>query len=153
MTTPYAISRNIGSQTFQGFVHAPIRGPLNSSQYPHTLPPHHSAVLNGIRPTPPQFYPSQEPIYSDMSTLSRAKYVRGTTRLNQKKSMLYPMSASMHINAKKTDAIGKSAYKVGLPMEAPLSSKNVDNNVSKSAIRRMRSSGSSAPAKKGSIYR
>jgi hypothetical protein len=35
MTTPYGISTSIGSQTFQGYVNAPILGPLNSSQYPN----------------------------------------------------------------------------------------------------------------------
>jgi hypothetical protein len=56
MTTPYGISRSIGSQSFQGYVNAPIIGPLNSSQYPNAMPYHSYGTLTGQRPTPPQFY-------------------------------------------------------------------------------------------------
>jgi hypothetical protein len=59
MTTPYGISTSIGSQTFQGFVNAPIGGPLNSSQYPNAMQYHNYGILTGQRPTPPQFYPGQ----------------------------------------------------------------------------------------------
>lgn len=150
-STPYAISTSMG--TSKGYVYAPIRGPLNSSQYPLAMPSHHSGVLTGVRPTPPAFFPGQEPIPSDMNMLARAQYTRGMTSMNVKKAMLYPLSAGMHVREKKTEAIGKSTYKVGLSVEAPLSSKSYDTNVRRSALRRARSGGSVAPAKKGSIYR
>jgi hypothetical protein len=63
-----------------------------------------------------------------------------------------PLPGSMYTNVKKSIAIGKSVYKVGLPLSAPISSKNYDTNVTNSARRRARSSGSVAPKKKGSIY-
>ena len=78
MTTPYGISTSIGSQTFQGFVNAPIKGPLSTNQYPNVLPYHNYGILFGIRPTPPQFYPSQEPVNAEMSVNARAQYLRAT---------------------------------------------------------------------------
>jgi hypothetical protein len=182
MTTPYGISRNIGSQTFQGFVNAPIGGPLNSSQYPFTMPYHSYGILTGQRPTPPQFYSNQEPVNSEMSTLARAQYLRATSLSASEKAKqdalgkesaplaftsyssqrqlatsshmnyIEPIPGSMYTNIKKSIAVGKSAYKVGLPLYAPIGTKSYDNNFRKSALRRARSGGSCAPKKKGSIY-
>ena len=182
MTTPYGISRSIGSQTFQGFVNAPILGPLNSSQYPFTMPYHNYGILTGQRPTPPQFFPGQEPVYSDMSVNARAQYLRATslsskqkaeqdalgkqsapiTKVSYSSQRQYPVSShvnyiqpipsSMRTNIVKSIAIGKSAYKVGLPLTAPIGSKSYDTSFKRSALRRARSGGSTAPKKKGSIY-
>jgi hypothetical protein len=165
MTTPYSRSISKGSQTFQGYVNAPILNPLNTSQYPNIIPKHNLGVLSGQRPTPPQFYSNQEPLYSDMSTNARVQYIRATYLNNKEqfkqnnlakteKHMNYiaPLPGSMYTNVKKSIAIGKSVYKVGLPLSAPISSKNYDTNVTNSARRRARSSGSVAPKKKGSIY-
>lgn len=133
-TTPYAVSKYMGSARTNGFN---PREPFNTSQTPHIMPPNHAPVT-----TP--FYPGQEPIYSDMNSLLRTKFVRGSTPLNDKKSKLYPMSGDMHINQLKTNTVGKPPLTL---------SKNVDSNVTRSALRRMRSGGTCAPAKKGSIYR
>ena len=182
MTTPYGISRSIGSQTFQGFVNAPIKGPLNSSQFPNTMPYHSYGILTGQRPSPPQFYSNQEPVNSEMQTLARAQYLRATSlssfekmkqdylgklstpigktsyssqrqfALSSHMNYIAPIPGSMYTNVKKSIAIGKSAYKVGLPLDAPIGSKSYDNNFRKSSLRRARSGGSCAPKKKGSIY-
>ena len=82
MTTPYGITTSKGSQTFQGYVNAPIGGPLNSNQYPFAMPYHSYGILTGQRPTPPQFYSGQEPVYAEMSTNARAQYLRATSISN-----------------------------------------------------------------------
>jgi len=182
MTTPYGISTSIGSQTFQGFVYAPINGPLNSSQYPCAMPYHNYGILTGQRPTPPQFYPSQEPVYSDMSIYPRAQYLRATGLSVKQKAeqdalgkksapitkvsyssqrqfavsshvnYIEPIPSSMRTNIVKSIAVGKSAYKVGLPLAAPIGTKSYDTSFRRSALQRARSGGCTAPKKKGSIY-
>ena len=182
MTTPYGISTSIGSQTFQGYVNAPILGPLNSSQYPNAMPYHSYGILTGQRPTPPQFFPSQEPVYADMSVNARAQYLRATdispaekarqnalgklssptTKVSYSSQRQFPVSThvnyiapipgSMYTNIRKSIAVGKSAYKVGLPLDAPIGSKSYDNSFRRTSLQRARSGGCTAPKKKGSIY-
>ena len=182
MTTPYGISVSNGSQTFQGFVNAPIIGPLNSSQYPNSMPYHSYGSLPGVRPTPPQFYPYQEPVPSDLNTNARAYYLRASslsmvqkaeqnalgklskpiTKVSYSSQRQYPVSShmnyiapvpsSMRTNTIKSQNVGKSSYKVGLPDEALLSSKSYDASLKRSSLRRARSAGCTAPKKKGSIY-
>ncbi len=182
MTTPYGISTSIGSQTFQGYVNAPILGPLNSSQYPNAMPYHSYGILTGQRPTPPQFYPGQEPVYAEMSVNARAQYLRATdisvkekarqdalgklsaptTKVSYSSQRQFPVSThvnyiapipgSMYTNIRKSIAVGKSAYKVGLPLAAPIGSKSYDNSFRRTALQRARSGGCTAPKKKGSIY-
>ena len=182
MTTPYSISRSIGSQTFQGYVNAPIMGPLDASQYPNSMPYHNYGILTGQRPTPPQFYPGQEPVYSDMSINAKAQYLRATDINNKEKfrqdslgklstpitkvsystqrqipisshvNYIAPIPGSMYTNIKKSISVGKSSYKVGLPLEAPIGSKSYDNSFRRTALQRARSGGCTAPKKKGSIY-
>jgi hypothetical protein len=181
MTTPYAVSVNKGSQSFDGYVNAPITGPLSTNQYPCTMQYHSYGTLAGIRPTPPQFLPGQEPNYSDMNTNARHQYlrtavsneVRAAQTAAAKKSpvnafynihtgryapvsthmnYITPMPSSMYVNQRKSNAVGKYAYKVGLPNEAPISSKCYYPSGTRSALQRARSSGCTAPKKKGSIY-
>jgi hypothetical protein len=182
MTTPYGITTSIGSQSFQGFVNAPILGPLNSSQYPCAMPYHSYGILTGQRPTPPQFYPGQEPVYADMSVNARAQYLRATDITTKEKARqdalgklsnpitkvsyssqrqfpvsshvnyIAPISGSMYTNIRKSVAVGKTAYKVGLPLQAPIGTKSYDNSFRRSALQRARSGGCTAPKKKGSIY-
>lgn len=182
MTTPYGISRSNGSQTFQGFVNAPIGGPLNSSQYPSTIPYHSYGILSGQRPTPPQFYPQQTPVNAEMSVNARAQYLRATALSAQQRAIqnalgkeskainkvsyssqrqyavsshvnyIAPIQGSMYTNIRKSVAVGKSAYKVGLPLEAPIGTKSYDTSYRRSALQRARSGGCTAPKKKGSIY-
>jgi hypothetical protein len=182
MTTPYGISTSIGSQSFQGYVNAPILGPLNSSQYPNAMPYHSYGILTGQRPTPPQFYPGQEPVYADMSVNARAQYLRATalsarekarqdalgklsnpvTKVSYSSQRQYavsshvnyiePIPSSMRTNIIKSIAVGKSAYKVGLPLDAPIGTKSYDTSFRRTALQRARSGGCTAPKKKGSIY-
>ena len=179
MTTPYGISTSIGSQTFQGFVNAPVNGPLSTGQYPSVLPYHSYGTLVGLRPTPPQFI---QPVNADMSVNPRAQYLRATdigprekalqdslgktsapiTKVSYSTQRKFPVSThvnyippiegSMYTNIRKSVAVGKSAYKVGLPLEAPISTKSYDTSFKRSALRRARSGGCTAPKKKGSIY-
>uniref|UniRef100_A0A6C0KS29 Uncharacterized protein n=1 Tax=viral metagenome TaxID=1070528 RepID=A0A6C0KS29_9ZZZZ len=182
MTTPYGITTSIGSQTFAGFVNAPIGGPLDTGKYPNIIPYHNYGILTGKRPTPPQFYPGQEPVYAEMDTNARARYLRATALSPQQKAIqdalgklsvpitkvayssqrqyavsshmnyIEPIPSSMHTSNLKSISVGKSAYKVGLPLEAPIGSKSYDTSFRRTALRRARSGGCTAPRKKGSIY-
>lgn len=182
MTTPYGISRSIGSQTFQGYVNAPILGPLDSSQYPNAMPYHSYGLLTGQRPTPPQFFSQQEPVNADMSVYARAQYLRATALSAQQKALqdalgknsapitkvsyssqrqfaisshvnyIQPIPSSMRTNIVKSVAVGKSAYKVGRPLSEPIGTKSYDNSFRRTALQRARSGGCTAPKKKGSIY-
>ena len=55
MTTPYAVASHLGSQSFSGYLNAPIIGPLSTNQTPCQIPYHSYGFLAGLRPTPPQF--------------------------------------------------------------------------------------------------
>ena len=182
MTTPYGVSTSTGTTTFSGYVRAPIGGPLDSSQYPNAMPYHSNGILTGQRPTPPQFYPSQEPVNSDMSVNARAQYLRATDistlqkavqdslgklstptmKVSYSSQRQYPVSShvnyiapvpsSMYTTILKSVSVGKSAYKVGLPLAAPIGSKSYDTSYRRTALQRARSGGCTAPKKKGSIY-
>ena len=181
MTTPYAVSTNIGSVSYNNYVNAPITGPLSTNQYPGIIPYHSYGTLIGIRPTPPQFYPSQEPVYSEMNTNRRLQYlravqsaqsaaiqrertlatVRGNSTYNFSAERRHPTSgylnyivpipSSMYNDIKKSKAVGQSAYKVGLPTSAPISTKNYYPSGIRTTLKRVRSGGCTAPKKKGAI--
>lgn len=181
MTTPYAVSTNIGSVSYNNYVNSPITGPLSTNQTPSQIPYHSYGTLTGLRPTPPQFYPSNEPVYAEMNTNARHQYLRTSVNnqdLQQQISLgkksgpfvytisssqrnvpisshtnyIPPIPSSMYINTLKSNAVGQSAYKVNLPNSSPISTKNYYPSGTRSTIRRMRSGGCTAPAKKGSIY-
>jgi hypothetical protein len=181
MTTPYAVSRNIGSMSYNNYVNAPITGPLSTNQTPAQIPYHSYGTLVGIRPTPPQFYPSQEPVYADMNTNARYQYLRTSVNnqalqqqialakastpqsyvinssqrqvaVSSHTNYIPPIDGSLYINILKANAVGQSAYKVGLPVAAPTSTKNYMPSSTRSSLRRARSGGCTAPKKKGSIY-
>jgi hypothetical protein len=182
MTTPYGVSTSIGSQAFQGYVNTPVTGPLTTNNYPFSMMYHSYGILNGQRPTPQQFLPGQEPLNSEMNVNARRQYIRATDVSVQQKAKedalgklsapitkvsyssqrqfavsshvnyIAPMSSSSHLDRLKSVAVGKSAYKVGLPLAAPITSKNYYPSGTRSALQRARSAGSTAPKKKGSIY-
>ena len=182
MTTPYGITTSIGSQAYSGYLNTPINGPLSTNQYPASMPYHSYGTLTGIRPTPPQFFPSQEPVNANMSVNSRAQYLRATDLSVKQKAIedaigkisapinftsyssqrrfavsshvnyIPPIQSSMFVNIKKSVAVGQSAYKVGLTNNDPQSTKNYYPSGTRSALQRARSSGCTAPKKKGSIY-
>jgi len=181
MTTPYAVSRNIGSVTYNSYVNAPITGPLSTNQYPCVIPYHSYGTLTGIRPTPPQFYSMQEPVYSEMNSNMRKQYLRTAISqtvkaqqvalgklsvpqsyvinssqrqvpISSHTNYIPPIQSSMYVNIVKANAVGQSAYKVNLPNDTPTSTKNYYPSGVRSSIRRARSGGCIAPKKKGSIY-
>ena len=178
MTTPYAVSRNIGSSTFNNYVNAPITGPLSADQTPSQIPYHSYGFLSGIRPTPPQFFPSQEPVNAQMSVNARHQYLRtcvskeviskqvdlgklsqplghqiysSNTQKPLSSHMNYfkPMDSSLHLNKLKSNAVGQTAYKVNLPNDAVTGTKSFYPSGTRSSLRRARSSGCVAPKKKG----
>ena len=182
MTTPYGITTSIGSQAYSGYVNTPITGPLSTNNYPFTMAYHSYGTLTGKNPTPQQFFPSQEPVYSDMSVNARAQYLRATgisakTKAQQDAlgklstpvtftswssqrqipvsshvNYIAPIPSSMLTDIRKSVAAGKSGFNVGLPLDAPTSTKNYYPSGTRSALQRARSGGCSAPKKKGSIY-
>jgi len=143
------------------------------NQYPCAIPYHNYGVLNGARPTPPQFYPSQEPINSVMGVNAKHQYLKTSQSHNNQRiisqrplsmynyssntrqavsshmNYIAPIQSSMYVNIKKSVAVGKSAYKVGLPDIAPITTKNYYPSGSRSSLRRARSGGCVAPKKKG----
>lgn len=180
MTTPYAVSTNIGSMSYNNYVNAPITGPLSTNQTPAQIPYHNYGLLPGIRPTPPQFYPTQEPVYSEMNTNSRHQYLR--TSVNKKAlakqirlgkissplgyfigssqrqvpisshmNYIPPIDSSLYVNIVKSNAVGQSGYKVNLPNSALTGTKNYYPSGTRSTLRRARSGGCVAPKKKGAI--
>lgn len=181
MTTPYSITTAIGSVSYNNYVNAPITGPLSTNQTPCQIPYHSYGTLTGVRPTPPQFYPSQEPINSEMGVNARYHYLRTaqsakSLAIQRERAILAtnknnifnystgkhyavsghmnyitPIPSSMYVDIRKSNAIGKSSYKVGLPTSAPISTKNYLPSSTRSTIRRARSGGCVAPKKKGAI--
>jgi len=180
MTTPYAVSTNIGSVSYNNYVNAPITGPLSTNQTPAQIPYHNYGILSGIRPTPPQFYPMQTPVASDMNTNARHQYLR--TCVNKKDlveqirrgklsdplgyviqssqrqvpisshtNYIPPIDGSLYVNIKKSNAVGQTAYKVNLPNAAPTGTKSYYPSGTRSTLRRARSGGCVAPKKKGAI--
>jgi hypothetical protein len=182
MSSFYAISRGVGTNSYDSYISSLIIGPLNSSKYPSAMPSHTKGTLNGTRPTPPQFFPMQQPIYSTQNTNRRQQYIRAlalsklakakqtelaksstpTMYYNQRTGIRRPVSthvnyiaptpASAQIEILKSNAIGKSALKIGVPIEEPLSTKNYTPSTTRASLRRARSGGSAAPKKKTSIY-
>jgi hypothetical protein len=180
MTTPYAVSTNIGSVSYNNYVNAPITGPLSTNQTPCQIPYHSYGILAGIRPTPPQFYPSQEPVYAEMNSNARHQYLRtavSTKVLAQQIALgkmsvpqsyvinssqrqvpvsshtnyIPPIPSSMYVNIKKSNAVGQTAYKVNLANIVPTGTKSYYPSGTRSTIRRARSGGCVAPKKKGAI--
>ena len=181
MTTPYSVTTAKGSMSYNNYVNAPITGPLSTNQYPGTIPYHSYGVLTGIRPTPPQFYPSQEPVNADMNVNAKLYYLRTSetaksfaikreraiatangnsffsfstgNRYATSGHMNYiaPVSSSAHISKLKSNAVGQSAYKVNLPNNAPISTKNYYPSGTRHTVKKMRSGGCVAPKKKGAI--
>jgi hypothetical protein len=180
MTTPYGISTSKGSMSYNNYVNTPIFGPLSTNQYPCAIPYHSYGTLIGIRPNPPLFYPSQEPVNADQFTNSRHQYFRtaesvaGLAKQRERAILsagqamyssntgkyynvsnhlnyIQPIDCSLQIQKKRALAVGKSSYKIGLPNEAPISTKNYYPSGVRTSIRRVRSGGCVAPKKKGAV--
>jgi hypothetical protein len=181
MTTPYGVSTNIGSVSYNNYVNAPITGPLSTNQTPCQIPYHSYGILTGIRPTPPQFYPGQTPVDAQMNTNARHQYLRTSVSnqalqqqialgklssplgyvisssqrqvpISSHTNYIPPIPSSMYVNTLKSNAVGQSAYKVNLPNAAPIGTKSYYPSGTRSTLRRARSGGCTAPAKKGSPF-
>jgi len=178
MSTPYGISTS-GTVQYDNYVSSQTIGPLSTNQFPFSMAYHNYGTLTGIRPTPPQFLPTQEPVYSDMGVNARYHYQRAAPVNQQVQTQLVqqyakpqsfynvrtgkfyavsnhlnyiaPIPSSMRTDIVKSTAVGKSAFKVGLPVEAPISTKNYYPSGTRSSLRRARSGGCVAPKKKGAI--
>ena len=180
-STPYGVSVNKGSMSNDNYVNSRIVGPLSTNQTPLHMPYHNYGVLSGIRPTPPQFYPSQQPVNATMNTNARHHYLRSiisakeqtnqrklvllndssTTKFSHSTGKMYnvsnhtnyiaPIPSSMRTYITKSKAVGQSSYKVNLPNDAPISTKNYYPSGVRSTIKRARSGGCTAPKKKGAI--
>ena len=180
MTTPYAVSTNIGSTSYNNYVNAPITGPLSTNQTPGQIPYHSYGTLTGIRPTPPQFYSMQTPVDAQMNTNARHQYLRTSVNnqalqqqialgkastpqsfiikssqrqvpVSSHTNYIPPIQSSLYVNILKANAVGQSGYKVNLPNFAPISTKNYMPSSTRSSLRRARSGGCTAPKKKGAI--
>lgn len=180
MTIPYAVSTSIGSSSYNNYVHTPINGPLSTNQTPCQIPFHSHGILSGLKPTPPQFYPMQEPVYSDMNSNARKQYLRTAISTSVKArqnalgkmsvpqsyvinssqrkvptsshtNYIPPIQSSMYVNILKSNAVGQTAYKVNLPNSVPTCTKSYYPSGTRSSIRRARSGGCVAPKKKGAI--
>ena len=104
-----------------------------------------NATLSGKMPMPQKFYPSSG---GSMFSNARHAYVNdsgGGTILQGN------FDQSQYINLRKINAISKSSTKTGLPLQEELSFRSNDQNVTRQKLRRVRSGGSVAPAKKGAI--
>lgn len=181
MTTAYGVSTSIGSMSYNNYVNTPILGPLSTNNYPCAMPYHSYGVLTGIRPTPPQFFPQQAPPYAEENSNARANYFRAfSNSVNQLAAQkvlgklstpnifydfstgkhvpvsthmnyIVPQPSSMYTNYRKSIAVGRTAYKIGLPDQAPTSTKCYYPSGTRSTIKRVRSGGCVAPKKKGAI--
>jgi hypothetical protein len=180
MSTPYGVSTNIGSVSYDNYVNSRITGPLSTNQTPGQIPYHSYGTLIGLRPTPPQYLPGNEPVYSEMNTNARHQYLRTSvnnqTKLQQviqaklSKPLSYhikgydtrkpisthtnyiePIASSQYVNILKANAVGQSGYKVNLPNYAPISTKNYYPSGTRSTIRRVRGGGTVSCKKKGAI--
>jgi hypothetical protein len=181
MSSIYGISTSQGSSSFNNYVNTPIFGPLSTNQYPFAMPYHSYGTLYGKSPNPPLFYPSQEPPAGDQNTNSRHQYFRTAEsalgaqmkrdlQVSKKVGGLFfskstqrqfaqsghtnyipPVDSSLRTQKLRSNAVGKSGYKIGLPLAAPYSTKNYDKSFTNTCIKRVRSGGCTAPKKKGAI--
>jgi len=180
MSTPYGISTSQGTNT-NDYVRSLVVGPLSTNQYPGTMHYHSYGTLTGKSPNPPLFYPSQEPVDSDQNLNARHQYFRtaesvqslaiqrerekakanGGSFFNYSTGVQHPttghmnyikpVESSQHIQTLRAGAVGKSGYKIGLPLDAAYTTKNYYPSGARSSLRRARSGGCTAPKKKGAI--
>lgn len=179
MSTPYGIAASSTTRNFGGYVYSPVNGPL-SHKFPNCIPKSYLGVLPTVKQTPQQFYPEQTPPDSNQNSNMRFQYRRtaiSTTQRAQqfiaaKKSdptavwspstgnlyvtsthtnYIEPIPCSMYCNIKKSIAVGKSAYGIGLPTDTPTSTKSYFPTEVRTHLRRVRNAGCVAPKKKGAI--
>jgi hypothetical protein len=152
--------------------------PVRTLQYYFNGPPTQTVLIkqrgnNGIQscvaPAPNQQYPtdqtgnvanarasfvnaqknfSTDPLYPSTSKIAdNNNYTTSMFHSHYQRRVL----AGKPINMIKYNAIGQSAYKVGLPANAPYQTKNNDNTIRNIRRQRCRNGGCVAPKKKGAI--
>jgi hypothetical protein len=174
MSRIYGIAATNSNVQYSNYNSALQFAPYNTNRFPAALPYHSYGVLKGIRPTPPQFYPGQEPVYASQNTNARAIYFRATgirphphAEKNLSTTTSYsfsgetyhpvsthmnyisPIPSSMRTTQLKSVAVGKTAYPTGI---ITTSTKNYEPSFTRTCIQRARNGGCTAPKKKGSIY-
>jgi hypothetical protein len=165
---------------FDDIIVTPVYGPLNSSNAPNVIPKMNLGVLSGVHPNPPKFYPANGSSEFSNARREYARTVSNNLtnpygaisknsgscnayagiqthpgslpQYGKSNKYIAPQSSSQLIAARKKNAVGKSSFKQGLPISAPLSYKSYNTNDVKNALRVTRGGGYAAPAKKGSIY-
>jgi len=145
---------DLRNSVFNGYVQAFIKAPLSTNNTPCAMACHTYGTLNGLHPNPPTFYPASN---DSTTSSSRLQYLKTSSPLNtpyitSKNKYIAPMPSSMRTAQNRSNAIGKSGYKVGLPLSYPLSYKAYSNNDVMIHTKFVRSGGCTAPKKKGSIY-
>jgi hypothetical protein len=144
MSIHYAHSVNMGSTTYNNYVHSPINAPLSTMQYPFAMVFHKRGVLFGVMQNPPLFYSSQEPTSFTQFVNSRRVYINANAKtplINKNK----PCDSSTIIQKRRVNAIGRSYNKNNIPLA--YATKNVDVNTVRNATRRTRSLGYTVPPK------
>ena len=143
------------SSLYQSHPTAAARNPQTHGYPASATPRLHNGGMSGLRPSPAQFRPGQEPVNANMYANSRMIYRRVYYEASPVVSkVMRPMDSSMRIALLKSRAVGKSGMKVGLPLDAVLSNKGGSTaGYTQSRVASLRRSGSAAPAKKGSLYR
>lgn len=125
------------------------RQPLNYHQFPIVMSYHKHGVLQGVRPTPPQYAPLQTQPNMEDKVNVRKEFWRVPLKENVGKTKFIPPSdSSTFTSARKRYAVGRSSY---YSNSGSFSTKNVDYNVTNNALRRARSNGSIAPKKVGAV--
>ena len=138
----YAINKNSGKSTGNAVI-----GPRGCKKQSDGTFKDCKAIKGAM---PEKFYPS---VGSSMFARARSSYTDSVNPYNNKKVERFNTSSSacssQHIHLKKINAIGKSSQQSYVNKNQPLAfSGKVQNDV-KSALRRTRSGGTVAPAKKG----
>lgn len=159
---------------YNNYVSSQTIGPLNSAQTPNVSGVKNLGVLNGVHPNPPQFYPADNASefaqarfqYANTATsvkqqmIARAKVLatahpyrfsslvtRQQFPVSGHTNYIQPPASSLYTSIKKSQAVGKSSYKQGLPAVAPLSYKSYNTNDVRTSLRRIRGGGCVVPAK------
>jgi hypothetical protein len=171
MSRIYGIAVSNSNVQYSNYNSAIQFAPYNTNNFPSSMPYHSYGILRGVRPTPPQFYPGQEPVYADQNTNARAIYLRATGGKPAPKNLstsasfsfsgerYYPVSthmnyitpipSSMRTTQLKSIAVGKTTYPRGV---VTTTTKNYEPSFTRTCLQRSRNGGCTAPAKKGSIY-
>jgi hypothetical protein len=179
MSTPYGVSTNIGSSSYSGFVNTPISGPLSTNQYPSARPYSMYGTLPGkSTSTPPFFYSQNQPVNAELMTNARHQFLRTSVNkqsavqqiaeakltqplsyhikgsdkhkaVSQHTNYIPPLDSSQYLNIIRANSVGQSGYNVG--KQPFVSTKNYYPSGTRSSLRRVRSGGCVAPAKKGAI--